>query len=491
MKISTKIWLLPIGVGVAFGLSLVLSFVLSHRSATHLEMLRSVDNPYLEHMLRVEGSIEDLRTALQSAVAEGDPDKLQDARNAGAAVRKALAGIERLEGQPKPVAALAAAFDDYEATAVAATRALLNHEELGERVLYMQAAQQTLGKRTRDMLTAARAALEQRFSSVAQSQQLGQWASALTALLVLVGLAVGSRLIIGSVWRELQAVHNQLVAAARVAGMAEIATNVLHNVGNVLNSVNISADLVGAQLRNSKVNGLARAVGLMDEHAGDLGGYLTDDPRGKLLPTYLRELAPALQAERAAMAEELGALVKSVDHIKEVIATQQSYAGAARVVDSVDVGELLDDALRMNAGALTRHKVEVVKTLAELPALPLDRHRMLQILVNLISNAKQALNGLSDREPCIRLNSMLAEVAQRRVLRITVADNGEGIEMQNLTRVFSHGFTTRSNGHGFGLHSCVLAAQEMGGSLSVRSDGVGHGATFILDVPIDAPEGQR
>jgi signal transduction histidine kinase len=191
------------------------------------------------------------------------------------------------------------------------------------------------------------------------------------------------------------------------------------------------------------------------------------------------------------MADELAALVKSVDHIKEVIATQQSYAGAPRVVEPVDVGELVEDALRMNAGALTRHKVEVVKTLANLPALALDRHRMLQILVNLVSNAKQALNGLGDREPCIRLDATLAGDAAAQVLRVTVSDNGEGIDPDNLARVFTHGFTTRRNGHGFGLHSCVLAAQEMGGSLRVHSDGVGEGATFTLDVPVGVQEGPR
>jgi PAS domain S-box-containing protein len=291
--------------------------------------------------------------------------------------------------------------------------------------------------------------------------------------------------------REIAVVHKQLIEASRLAGMAEIATNVLHNVGNVLNSVNISAGMVGERLRNSKLKGLERAVGLIDEHAGDLGDYLTQDPRGKLLPTYLRDLALALRAEQVAMTEELATLAKSVDHIKEVIATQQSYAGASCVVEPVNVGELLDDALRMNAGALTRHKVEVVKTLVDLPDLMLDRHRMLQILVNLISNAKQALNGLSDREPCIRLHAALAGEAPARVLRITVSDNGEGIEAQNLTRIFSHGFTTRRNGHGFGLHSCVLAAQEMGGSLHVHSDGADLGATFTLDVPVGAAEGQR
>jgi signal transduction histidine kinase len=283
---------------------------------------------------------------------------------------------------------------------------------------------------------------------------------------------------------QLRAVQGELLAAARLAGMAEIATNVLHNVGNVLNSVNVSAGLVSTRLRASKVSGLARAVDLMEQHAGDLGEFLTRDPRGKVLPGYLRELALALQAERDTMEQELDALGKSVDHIKEVVATQQSYAGTARVVEQVALADLVEDALRMNAGALARHKVDVVKNLAGLPILPLDRHRLLQILVNLISNAKHALSGQSDPKPCITLSADLADGSQGRVLRIAVSDNGEGIAPENLTRVFAHGFTTRKDGHGFGLHSCVLAAQEMGGNLRAHSPGRAQGATFQLELPI-------
>jgi signal transduction histidine kinase len=280
----------------------------------------------------------------------------------------------------------------------------------------------------------------------------------------------------------------QLLSAARLAGMAEIATNVLHNVGNVLNSVNVSANLVSTQLRASKLNGLARAVRLLDEHAGDLGDFLARDPRGKLLPGYLRELAQTLEAEHAAMADELRALGKSVDHIKEVVATQQSYAGTPRFVETLKLDELVGDALRMNTEALMRHKVNVVTNLAELPALPLDRNRVLQILVNLISNAKQAVNGVSDKDPCITLG---ADLVDGRVLHITVADNGEGIASENLTRVFAHGFTTRKDGHGFGLHSCILAAQEMGGCLRAHSNGPGQGAIFTLEIPVDSTEGRR
>ena len=284
--------------------------------------------------------------------------------------------------------------------------------------------------------------------------------------------------------RQIADVHRQLLEASRLAGMAEIATNVLHNVGNVLNSVNVSANMVSSQLRNSKLNGLVRAVQLMDAHPNDLGEFITHDARGKLLPNYLRDLAQALEREQELMVGELDALDKSLGHIKEIVASQQSYAGASRIVESLSFDELLNDALRINASALTRHNVDVVKNIAALPDLLLDRHRLLQILVNLISNAKHAMNDVTDRRPRITLNAALMDVTHTRVLRITVADNGEGIAPDNLISIFAHGFTTRKDGHGFGLHSCVLAAQEMGGTLTAHSDGPGRGAAFTLDLPI-------
>ena len=142
----------------------------------------------------------------------------------------------------------------------------------------------------------------------------------------------------------------------------------------------------------------------------------------------------------------------------------------------------------MCSEALARHNVSVVNNVKRLPALSVDSNRVLQILVNLISNAKQALESVADRSPCVTLDTELDDAPNGKVLRITVTDNGDGIESQNLTRMFSHGFTTRKNGHGFGLHSCVLAAQEMGGTLTARSDGPGHGAAFVLQIPVTAQE---
>lgn len=296
--------------------------------------------------------------------------------------------------------------------------------------------------------------------------------------------------------QSLEDTQRQLLAAARQAGMAEIATNVLHNIGNVLNSVNVSAGVLGSQVRASKAAGLARAVELIDEHAADLGSFFSRDEKGKRLPEYLRKLAEALASEQQILLEEIGQLGKSVDHIKDIVATQQAYAGSSRMIEPVRIRDLVDDALRMNAGSLVRHDVTVVKDVDDLPPLPLDRHRVLQILVNLISNAKQAMDaptGALHRATPHRmtLRAAMADGAEGGCLRICVADEGEGIPAENLARIFNHGFTTRKNGHGFGLHSCALAAREMGGTLAAHSDGPGRGATFTLLLPIQPAEATR
>jgi signal transduction histidine kinase len=283
--------------------------------------------------------------------------------------------------------------------------------------------------------------------------------------------------------REQQAAQRRLLDDARQAGMAEIATNVLHNVGNVLNSVNVSADLVAARVRDSRAAEVPRVVQLLEQHRPDLGNWLTNDPRGRLLPTYLSQLCAALDEERREMAAELDGLMRCVRHIKEIVATQQSYAGASSRVEPVKVHELIEDALRISplAGA----GVQIVRRFEPLPPLMLDKHRVLLILVNLIGNALQAMQRMPGTDHRLTLR---AGTRGGTGLRIVVADTGDGIAPENLTRIFAHGFTTRKEGHGFGLHSCVMAAQEMGGSIEASSDGPGLGASFTLVLPAQNPD---
>lgn len=312
---------------------------------------------------------------------------------------------------------------------------------------------------------------------------------------------------------QLEKVHRQLVTVSREAGMAEIATNVLHNVGNVLNSVVVSTGLIGTRLRESKTKGFVDAMRLMDEHRADLGDFLSQDERGRRLPDYLQKLVAILGAERTYLLEELESLNKGLDHIRDIVTTQQSYARApSSVLEPLLMSELLEDALRINLGSLVRRQVSVVKHWPNVPEALLDRHLILQIVVNLVGNALQAMEPVTDRPRRLTLRAEKLTVprthaatgtmassttasdlsgggssAVAALIRVEVEDNGEGITPENLARLFTHGFTTRKSGHGFGLHSCALAAKAMGATLRAHSDGPGKGARFTLDLPFRAP----
>jgi two-component system, NtrC family, sensor kinase len=283
--------------------------------------------------------------------------------------------------------------------------------------------------------------------------------------------------------QQLESIHKQLIEASRRGGMAEIATNVLHNVGNVLTSVNVSASLVSESLKSSGLGSLTRVGALLREHEHDLGTFIASDPKGKHLPGYLAQLTEHLLANQEAALGEMESLRANIEHIKEIVAMQQNYAKVSGVTEQVRVADLVEDSLRMNLGALSRHGVEVIREYSDVPKINVDKHKVLQILVNLVRNAKYACDesGSSDKRIAVRVTG-----GDDRV-QIVVFDNGVGIPSENLMRIFSHGFTTRTEGHGFGLHGGALAAKEMGGALSVHSDGPGRGATFVLELPVTAP----
>jgi PAS domain S-box-containing protein len=279
---------------------------------------------------------------------------------------------------------------------------------------------------------------------------------------------------------KLNRAHQQLVETSRLAGMTEVATNVLHNVGNVLNSVNVSCSVVSDKIRQSKVANLAKAVALLQAHSGNMAEFIANDPKGIVLPGYLANLATLITVEHSEVLLELASLNSNIDHIKEIVAMQQSYAKVSGLLENLPVVDLVEDALRMNAGAMERHHVRIVREYSEAPLVLVDKHKVLQILVNLIRNAKYALEEKGQADKVLTLRVGLNDSNK---VTVKVIDNGVGIPAENLGRIFGHGFTTRKEGHGFGLHSGSLAAKELGGSLNVQSEGPGQGATFTLELP--------
>jgi two-component system, NtrC family, sensor kinase len=280
---------------------------------------------------------------------------------------------------------------------------------------------------------------------------------------------------------ELAAAQQRLMELSREAGMAEIATGVLHNVGNVLNSVNVSATLVAGKIRESRVDNLAALIQMLEQHSGDLPEFLATDPKGQRALPYLSKLGGHFQSERDGLLQELELLSSHVGHIKQIVATQQSYAKVSGLVENICLSDLVEDALRILEPGLVRHRIKVERDFETVPAIAAEKHKILQILLNLLRNAKQAHKPEDGAERLVRVSIRRLEASR---VSLAVQDTGVGLPPENLTRIFGHGFTTKVDGHGFGLHSCALAAKEMGGSLRAESEGLGRGATFILELPM-------
>jgi signal transduction histidine kinase len=282
---------------------------------------------------------------------------------------------------------------------------------------------------------------------------------------------------------ELKQAQEELVQASRLAGMTEIATSVLHNVGNVLNSLNVSTSLISSRLKDSQAGKVARVAALLREHGSDLGEFITRDSHGKMVPEYLGKLGEFLASEQTALLHEMELVAQNVEHIKEVITTQQSLSRVSGAAETLDVPGLVEDALRLSSLALPRFGMQVIRQYDDgIPEITLQKHKVLQILVNLLRNAKYACDELGPHDQRVTVRVAKGEGH----LQISVLDNGVGIPEENLKRIFNHGFTTRKDGHGFGLHSGVQAAKEMGGSLRAQSDGPGKGAIFTLELPFSS-----
>ena len=283
--------------------------------------------------------------------------------------------------------------------------------------------------------------------------------------------------------QELKNTQAELMKTARSAGMAEIATSVLHNVGNVLNSVNVSATIVAGKLKESEIPTLAKVSEMLSTNQGDLGQYITADERGKLIPGFLADLASCLGDEQKQMMAEVENLSKGIEHIKQVVASQQSMAKSSNVNTRVKPADVFSTAINIQGPAST-NGIEVVREFENIDQVILDQHKVLQILINLLSNARQAVMVRAADQRRMTLSVQKVSTPDGDRLQFRVKDSGVGIAAENITRIFSHGFTTKKEGHGFGLHSAANAAREMGGSLSASSDGLNQGATFTLDLPL-------
>jgi len=281
---------------------------------------------------------------------------------------------------------------------------------------------------------------------------------------------------------ELAEAQNRLIDLSRISGMAEVATGVLHNVGNVLNSVNVSATIVADHLRELRICQMSELVRVLVERKGDLNEFIANDSRGQRVLPYMGKLTQHLEQERDQLGKEVGTLAHHISHIKEIVAMQQTYARSSGWYEKVELADLINDVVNLTSLGMDRHGIKLQIHGDKMPLVTTDRHKVLQIVLNLIRNAKDSLKESDTPER--RIWVFMERLNEDRVA-IRVTDNGIGIPASNLVKIFSHGFTTKKEGHGFGLHSGALAAKQIGGSLSAASGGTGTGAVFTLEIPIN------
>ncbi|UUO08203.1 HAMP domain-containing histidine kinase [Blastopirellula sp. J2-11] len=279
---------------------------------------------------------------------------------------------------------------------------------------------------------------------------------------------------------RLQELNSKLIDSARHAGMAEVATGVLHNVGNALNSVNTCLSFLRDSTAQSSIVDLRRTLDFVTQRSGSLEEFMTSHPKRTLIFPMLSELDTRLRTENETQLAGVEDLRRHVDHIKKIVAVQQSLARVQCVLEPTDLTQVLTKAIEWQSDALRHHQVEITSDFSELPWLQLDKHRILEIFGNLLKNAIESI--VEARGPQRRVHVCVRQLRNDRVT-IEVKDSGIGVKPENLKSIFSYGFTTKSNGHGFGLHSASLSAKQMGGRLEIESDGIGHGALFRIVLP--------
>ena len=278
--------------------------------------------------------------------------------------------------------------------------------------------------------------------------------------------------------------QNQLVDAAHKSGMADMATGVLHNIGNILNSVNLASEEIYRISGSSKITGLLKACDMLLKNYDDMNEFLIRDARGKKLPEYFIKIGKVLNAEISSIQEESKELIVKTTMMKEVISTQQTYAKSGFHNEQLNLPALVEDALKIQDASLKKWGVKLNTQFANTPACTGQKSKLLQVITNLIKNAKEAMN---DNDQFNKPKEMLIEtgMANDTAVYLKIKDNGCGINEEQLTKIFSHGFTTKETGHGFGLHTCANAMTEMKGALNVDSEGIQKGACFTVILPMN------
>ncbi len=273
----------------------------------------------------------------------------------------------------------------------------------------------------------------------------------------------------------------KLFDTTRLAGKAEVATEVLHNVGNILNSISVSSEYIREMTQKSSCLTLPGIVDLIEQHTDNIAEFISSDPKGKLLPAYFAKLSESLGEEQKKLLTETGLLHRHIRLITEIIRKQQDNVKDIFLVEQIDLTAIVEECLDCFRKIIMKNKITIKRNYERLPTMHGERHKIVQIVSNLISNATEAFNKSKqdNKEILLRLYP-----ADQQSVVLEVHDNGMGIEEKNLQKIFVFGFSTKENKHGFGLHNAANLAAEMSGTLTAESGREGNGAIFRLQLPV-------
>lgn len=276
----------------------------------------------------------------------------------------------------------------------------------------------------------------------------------------------------------------KLQSAAKQAGKAEAAAEAIHNIGNVINSFRLSVSLLGELVSSKSSEMLARFSQQFLSDRDEFNSFLRQDRSEDRLYQLLKSICDVNERQCFKQEQELISIADNLEHITFIVGKQQSSRSGGNQNEVVDPQSLMLQAIAINTGENSAVDPIVDLQFSDVPEVETSKHEVLQVLVNLIKNSKQAVRHLD-----IDKQSVTAIIeADESWLRFRVADNGIGVSRQNMRKLFSHGFTTKETGHGFGLSASIETARKLGGDLTCRSDGEGMGATFELKLPVAADD---
>ncbi len=278
---------------------------------------------------------------------------------------------------------------------------------------------------------------------------------------------------------ELERTHKELVEKAHKAGMADIATGIVHNVGNVLNSVKTSVQVIDNILKESLIINFKRANDLLRENMDTLEEFLINNSKGKMLMEYYLRIEEGLSKEHFQIEELTNRLIRMVDAIADIISAQQNYTNVDFLVEKSSLDKTVDDALTMMIQLITNQQVIVKRIYNKIPQVEIQKIKLLHTIINIIKNACESMENT---QPDNRILTIVIDYCEmdKNAACIKMSDTGHGIHPENLEKIFSYGFTTKSGRHGLGLHSSANYMTEMGGKLWAENNESGKGTSFIL-----------